>query len=89
MGFHSYVLCVSKFLELSGPPVQSLGRLIHTNVMDVAFVETQLSGLSGSDFGIDKWPAVQSKYAKFEWLIRKESERGGVVTQGEKRQRWK
>lgn len=48
------------------PPVQSLDPLTHTNVMDMAFIETQLFGLSGSDFGIDKWPAVQSKYPRFE-----------------------
>lgn len=59
------------------PPVQSLDPLTYTNVMDVAFIETQLFGLSGSDFGIDNWPAVQSKYPRFEWLISRKSERGG------------
>lgn len=48
------------------PPVQALDPLTHANVMDVAFTETQLFGLNGSDFGIDSWPAVQSKYPRFE-----------------------
>lgn len=48
------------------PPVQSLDPLTQANVMDVAFIETQLFRLNGSDFGIDNWPAVQPKYPKFE-----------------------
>lgn len=35
------------------PPVQSLDPLTLANVMDVAFIETQLFRLNGSDFGID------------------------------------
>lgn len=48
------------------PPVQSLDPLTHANIIDVAFTETQLFGLNGSDFGIDNWPAAQPKYPKSE-----------------------
>ncbi len=48
------------------PPGGSLDPLTHTDVMDVAFIEIQLFGLNGSDFGIDNQPAVPSKYLRFE-----------------------